>query len=112
MPALTGINMAVVPQRLKALASGCTVAAQNVLGYALGAQLPGLAMDLSPGLKAGHPAEDAAIGFSIVVLWPIFGVAWLTLASWEARREAATTMMAMTKTSQLEAKALFPEGQM
>merc|ERR1712217_792868 len=64
----TSINCESVPREMHAFASGTTMAVQNLLGYAGGAFVPGVVMDISRLFYQGaNPtANDLRVGFVFI----------------------------------------------
>ncbi|CDI85100.1 hypothetical protein EPH_0014260 [Eimeria praecox] len=84
LPPLTGIQIDAVSPNLRTLASGISMFFYNILGYALGAFLPGVAMDLFHG--------GDVLGLRLVLLWSVFGLLFsliTALYAWRLERRAA-----------------------
>lgn len=77
LPPLTGIQIDAVAPRLRTLASGMSMFFYNILGYALGAFLPGVVMDLFHG--------GDVLGLRLVLLWSFFGLLFVSLTALYAR---------------------------
>ncbi|CDI78298.1 Transporter, major facilitator family domain containing protein, related [Eimeria acervulina] len=82
LPPLTGIQIDAVSPDLRTLASGISMFFYNILGYALGAFLPGVAMDLFHG--------GDVLGLRLVLLWSVFGLVFsliTALYAWKLERK-------------------------
>ncbi|KAH0489089.1 MAG: hypothetical protein KVP17_000437 [Porospora cf. gigantea B] len=71
MPALIGIMFSCVPPDHRTTSSSVILVTTNLLGFALGAWLPGFVMSFT----------SIAIGYSVVLLWTSFGCLAITTAS-------------------------------
>ncbi|KAL8429349.1 hypothetical protein Efla_001187 [Eimeria flavescens] len=78
LPPLTGVQIDAVAPQLRTLASGMSMFFYNILGYALGAFLPGVVMDLFNG--------SDILGLRLVLLWSFFGLFFVALTAVYARR--------------------------
>ncbi|CDJ50109.1 hypothetical protein, conserved [Eimeria brunetti] len=82
LPPLTGIQIDAVSPDLRTLASGISMFFYNILGYALGAFLPGVAMDLFHG--------GDVLGLRLVLLWSVFGLLFSSITllyAWRLERK-------------------------
>ncbi|XP_026193461.1 uncharacterized protein LOC34619748 [Cyclospora cayetanensis] len=77
LPPLTGIQIDAVSPRLRTLASGVSMFFYNILGYALGAFLPGVFIDLFHG--------GDILGLRLVLLWSSFGLFFVAITAVYAR---------------------------
>jgi len=91
--ALTAINCECTGLEVRAFATGATVSIQNLLGYAAGALLPGVEMDVVDGLcrrfLGRNISSEAKLGngFIFICTAPFLLAASVTLASQAARLE-------------------------
>ncbi len=87
MPTATGLILSSVPVSLRSFSSAVSMFLYNMLGYALGATLPGF---LQTQIESNYNVSEARIlawGIRLVLGWSIFGLVFGGLAAWSAHKE-------------------------
>jgi MFS family permease len=112
LPACSGIVIASTPRRLRPLASSFAYTCYNLLGYAASNYIPGLIMDFiidQRNESASHGEKltegegcDAActyrVGFRIVLLWSIWALLCLLIATYFSCQNAKKESLAINMT--------------
>ena len=87
MPTATGLILSSVPVSLRSFSSAVSMFLYNMLGYALGATLPGF---LQTQIQANYEVSTARVlawGIRLVLCWSIFGLVFGGLAAWYAHKD-------------------------
>lgn len=87
MPTATGLILSSVPVSLRSFSSAVSMFLYNMLGYALGATLPGF---IQTKIQENFDVSDARVlawGIRLVLGWSLFGLVFGGLAAWHAHAE-------------------------